>query len=489
MKEQLFELTQDVSQSKLYNHDLAPTTIKQRTWTTYSYLSLWVGMSFCIPTFMLAAGLISDSVGMTWWQAIITIFLGNLIVLVPMILNGHPGTKYGIPFPVLARASFGTLGANIPAILRALVACGWFGIQTYVGGSAINTFVGVIWPGWLTLGGDFSIVGLSLPQAITFLLFWFINLWIVFRGMNAVKKLEQYAAPVLVLYIVALFIWAVVAAKGFGPVLSQPGKFKSFGEFFPVFIPSLTGMIGFWATLSLNIPDFTRFSKDQRSQIRGQALGLPTSMGLFSLLSVFIASATYIIYGEYIWDFSVLMSKFENPIIVLITLLCVMFATLTTNIAANVVSPANDFSNIAPKHINFNKGALITGIIGILIMPWKLLADPSLYIFTWLNTYSGFLGPIAGILIVDYFILRKKALNLADLYLEKGEYTYNKGFNVNAIIAVVVGIIVAVIGKIIPGLKILFDYAWFVGFAVSFFVYWGLMAGKISEFTGTSKSA
>jgi len=281
-----------------------------------------------------------------------------------------------------------------------------------------------------------------------------------------------------VVYIVALFIWAVVKAGGLGPIVSTPGKFNTFGEFFPIFIPSLTGMIGFWATLSLNIPDFTRFGKDQKSQVWGQAIGLPSSMGIFSLLGVLISSATIVIYGEAIWDFTVLMSKFENPIVVAITLLCVVFATLTTNIAANVVSPANDFAKIAPKYISFNKGALITGIIGILIMPWKLLADPNLYIFTWLNTYAGFLGPIAGIIIVDYFILRKKNLVLADLYLEKGTYTYAKGFNINAIIAVALGIIVAVIGKIIPGLKILFDYAWFVGLIVAFFVYWGLMAGK-----------
>jgi NCS1 family nucleobase:cation symporter-1 len=303
--------------------------------------------------------------------------------------------------------------------------------------------------------------------------------------MNAVKKLEHYAAPILVLYIVALFIWAIIAAKGFGPILSQPSRFKSFGDFFPVFIPSLTGMVGFWATLSLNIPDFTRFSKDQKSQILGQTLGLPTSMGLFSLLSVFIASATFIIYGEYIWDFSVLMTKFENPFIVLITLLCVVFATLTTNIAANVVSPANGFSNMAPKHISFNKGVLITGIIGILMMPWKLLADPSLYIFTWLGTYSAFLGPIASIIIVDYFLIRKKNLNLEDLYSEKGEYTYKQGFNPNAIIAVVAGVVVALIGNLVPPLRILFDYAWFVGFAVSFFVYWGLMKSKAPSVKST----
>ncbi|MDK2806983.1 MAG: nucleobase:cation symporter, family [Thermoanaerobacterium sp.] len=486
MKEQLFELTKDLSNSRLYNEDLAPTTIKQRTWDTYHFLSLWVGMSFSIPTFMLASGLIS--LGMNWKQAIFTIFVGNLIVLIPMILNGHSGTKYGIPFPVLCRSAFGTFGANIAALLRAGVACGWFGIQTYIGGSAINTFLGAVFPGWLKLGGDFNIFGLTLPQAITFMIFWLITMYIIFRGMNAVKKLEAFAAPLLVLYIIALFIWAVVAAKGLGPIVSQPGKLTNFGEFFKVFIPSLTGMIGFWATLSLNIPDFTRFAKGQKSQILGQALGLPTSMGLFSLLGVLIASATIVIYGEPIWDFSQLMTKFSNPIVSIISLLCVIFATLTTNIAANVVSPANDFSNLLPKYISFKSGGLITGIIGILIMPWRLLADPSGYIYNWLGTYSGVLGPIAGIMICDYWIYRRTKLNLMDLYTEEGEYFYSKGFNIKAIIALIVGVFFALIGKIVPMLSVLSDYAWFVGFFVSGILYFLLMYNTSVQFYNTEIS-
>jgi NCS1 family nucleobase:cation symporter-1 len=479
MQEEMFELSDDVSASPIYNPDLAPTTIKQRTWGTYDYCSLWVGMAHCIPTYMLAGGLIA--LGMNWLQALITITLGNLIVLIPMLLNAHPGTKYGIPFPVFARASFGSLGANIAAILRAIVACGWFGINTYIGGSALNAFFMAIIPGWKGLGGSFSIAGLSLPAAITFMIFWAIQIWVIFKGMEMLRHFENWAAPAVMVLGLGLVIWALTAAHGFGPLISMPSKFKTFGEFFKVFIPSLTGMVGFWATLSLNIPDFTRYARSQKEQVLGQAFGLPPTMILFSAFGIIITSAAMVIYGQAIWDPVQIVSKFTNPLILLVGFFGIVVASLSVNIAANTVSPANDFSNLYPKKISFKMGGLITGIIGILIMPWKLLADPSGYIFNWLGTYSGFLGPIAGVLICDYWITKKTKLNLRDLYMVEGEYNYSKGFNIKAIVALVLGVFVAIIGKIVPPLHILFDYAWFVGFAVSFFSYWALMPPKAAK--------
>lgn len=468
-----YELTQDVSSSKLYNSDLAPTKLKQRTWTTYNFAALWIGMAHCIPTYMLASGLIA--LGMDWKQAIFTITLGNLIVLIPMLLNAHPGTKFGVPFPVLARASFGTLGANIPALLRAGVACGWFGINTYIGGTAINNFLATLFPAWKSLGGNFNLAGLSLPALITFMAFWGIQILIIYKGMDTIRKFENWAAPVVLIMAAALLIWAVTTAHGLGPIMSESSKFKSFSDFFPVFIPSLTGMIAFWSTLSLNIPDFTRFGKGQREQILGQALGLPTTMTVFSAMGVIITSATIAIYGKAIWDPVELLTKFTNPIVLIFALTGIIVSSLSVNIAANIVSPANDFSNMAPNKISFKTGGLITGILGILIMPWKLMSDPSMYIFNWLGVYSGFLGPIAAIIIADYFIIRKKELNLPDLYMEEGEYTFKRGFNPLAIIALVAGVGVALIGKIAPSLSWLFSYSWFVGFGVSFVAYVILM--------------
>lgn len=469
MKEEMYELKEDVSSSKLYNKDLAPTSIKDRTWNTYNYTALWISMAHCIPTYMMAGGLIA--LGMNWIQALITITLGNIIVLIPMLLNAHPGAKYGISFPVLARASFGTKGANIPAVLRAIVACGWFGINTYIGGSALNVLFSSIIPAWKTMGGTFTILGLALPNAITFMIFWALQIYIIYKGMDLVRKFENWAAPVVLILALVLVIWAVYTAKGFGPLFSEPSKFKTTGEFIKVFIPSLTGMIGFWATLSLNIPDFTRFARSQKEQMVGQAIGLPPTMMIFSAMGIIVTSATVVIYGKAMWDPVDIVSKFTNPIVLFIGFAGIVIASLSVNIAANIVSPANDFSNIMPQRISFKTGGLITGILGIVIMPWRLLSDPSGYIFNWLGTYSGILGPIAAIIICDYWISKKKTLKLKELFMENGIYSYSNGINKSSIIALIIGVVVALIGKIVPALAVIVDYSWFAGFAVSFIIY------------------
>ncbi len=402
--------------SSLYSEDLAPVPVEKRTWTTGNYAALWVSMSLCIPTYMLASSLIGG--GMNWWQAIGTIFLGNTIVLIPMILNGRAGAKYGIPFPVFARASFGVRGANIPAMLRAIVACGWFGIQTWIGGFALYQFLRLWIPALAALPRMLPLSwGLETGPAICFLLFWLINMYVVWLGVESIRKLLVFKAFFLPVAALALLYWAVSRVHGgLGPVLAQPSRFHTPAAFWAFFIPGLTGMVGFWATLSLNIPDFTRYAVSQRAQIRGQAIGLPSSMTLFAFIGVVVTSATTIIYGTTIWDPVVLAGRFDNKILISIAMLAVALSTLATNIAANIVSPANDFANLAPSRINFRTGGLITGVIGVLIFPWKLIADPGGYIFTWLVGYSSLLGPVGGILIIDYYFIRRQQLSVADLY-------------------------------------------------------------------------
>lgn len=475
-------------ENSLYSKDLAPVPEHMRTWNTWDYTALWISMSICIPTYMLASSLIDG--GMNWWQSILTILLGNTIVLIPMVLNGHAGAKYGIPFPVLARASFGTKLANLPALLRAIVACGWFGIQTWIGGFALYQMLRLWWPPLETLPQIFpDSWGLQTGPAITFFVFWMINMLIIWSGVEVIRKSIGYQAVFLSVAALALMIWAVNSVDGFGPILSQPSKFTSSKEFWNFFFPALTGMVGFWATLSLNIPDFTRFAKSQKAQITGQALGLPTSMTLFAFIGVVVTSATFLIYGEMIWDPIVLAGKFESKILVSIAMIAVVIATLSTNIAANIVSPANDFANLSPSKISFRTGGLITGVIGILIFPWKLIADPTGYIFTWLIAYSGLLGPIGGIMIADYFFIRKKDLVTEDLYSVNGIYTYQGGYNYNALIALLAGILPNVPGFLVATglikqenvafwISNLYHYAWFVGFAVSFLVYLILMKRK-----------
>lgn len=461
----------------LTNDELAPVPPAQRTWTKWNIAALWVGMSVCIPTYMLASSLISG--GMNWWQAVFTVFLGNVIVLIPMVLNAHAGTKYGISFPVFARASFGVFGANIPAILRAIVACGWFGIQTWIGGWAIYKLALALAPG-LANAPMIGFVGINAAQLTCFLFFWALNVGIFWRGMETIRHVEDWGAPLLIAIGIALLGWAYFKAGGFGPMLSQPSKFASNAEFWKFFVPGLTGMVGFWATLSLNIPDFTRMARSQNDQIVGQALGLNTTMPFYAFIGVAVTSATVVIFGETIWDPIELMSRFDNVGVTLVAMFALTLATLTTNLAANVVSPAISFSNLAPRRVSRRAGGIITGLIGIAMMPWKLVADPSGYIFTWLIGYSALLGPIGGILIADYFVVLRTQLNVADLYRTDGEYAYRGGFNPAAIVALVLGVLPNIPGflgtiKAIEGVSAfwmnLYSYAWFTGFGLAFVAY------------------
>ena len=472
------------AESNYTNADMAPVPFTARKWGTKDIAALWVSMSACIPTYMLASSLIAE--GMNWWQAVVTITLGNMIVLVPMILNAHAGTKYGIPFPVYCRASFGLRGANIPAMLRALVACGWFGIQTWIGGAAIYKIGSIFVDSWANLP-KLSGLGINAAELACFLGFWAINMAVIWRGIDSIRFLLNIKAPVLIALGLALLAWAYHAAHGFGPMLAQPSAFDpgqpKAGQFWVFFFPALTGMIGYWATLSLNIPDFSRYAYSQRDQMLGQAIGLPTTMALYSFIGVAVTSASVVIYGESIWDPVDLLARFRNPVVLTVAMLALCLATLATNLAANVVGPANDFAHLAPRWISFRTGGFITGVVGILIQPWKLIADPSGYIFTWLVAYSSLLGAIGGILIADYFVIRRTQLVLPGLYRKSGPYWYASGFNPTALVALGLGIAPCVPGflgtikaiTVAPYWMNLYSYAWFVSFGISFGVYVGMM--------------
>ena len=481
------ELNEDVSQSEFYSHDMAPVPASARCWRARDLAVLWVSMSACVPTYMLASSLIE--LGMSWWQAVVTIFLANCIVLVPMSLNAHAGTRYGIPFPVYCRAAFGLRGANVPAIMRALVACGWFGIQTWIGGMALHTLFQVWFPQWHTaplIPG----LGITSPQAGCFLAFWLLNIVVVWRGIDSIRLLLNIKAPLLILLGLLLLAWAYVEAGGFGPMLSQPSQFApghpKEGKFWQFFFPALTANVSFWATLALNIPDFSRYARTQRDQVVGQALGLPTTMALYSFIGVAVTSATVIIYGEAIWDPVKLLLRFDNPLVLIFAMLSLCLATLATNIAANVVSPANDFAHLKPKWISFRVGGLITGIIGILIQPWRLLENAAVYIDKWLIGYSLLLGACGGVLIADYWLLRRGNLNLAGLYQREGPYWYWAGFNPLAMMALALGMapclpgFLAAVGALdVPEIwSRLYDYAWFISFGVAFVSHAVLMSLK-----------
>lgn len=481
------ELREDMSASPLWNRDLAPTSIRERTWSTWNIAALWIGMSVVITTYTLAGGFIEA--GMNWWQAMLTILLGNTIVLIPMILNAHAGTKYGVSFPVLCRAAFGTKGANIPAILRAIVACGWFGIQTWIGGTAIDALFSMMWGFWANMAGGATVLDVPVHTWLAFFIFWGIQVFIILKGVEGIKHLETWSAPLLLFGGATLLVWASWRAGGLGRVLSESSALqKEHHNFWSIFPGALTASVGYWATLSLNIPDFTRYAKSQRSQMMGQALGLPLTMTAFAFIGVAVTSATLLIYGRAIPNPIELMQQFNSVIILIFATAVIFAAQLTTNMAANVVSPSNDFSNLNPKLISYVTGGLITALIGIIMMPWKLMASMGAYIFTWLIGYSGLMGAIAGILICDYWVLRRQRLDLAGLFNPRGRYVYNSGFNWRAILALVIAILPVVPGFLraatTPGGQVanpnifdtLYTYAWFVTFAIGFIIYYILMS-------------
>ena len=435
---ELDRIKSEARESSLYNEDLAPTGPEDRTWTTYNIAALWIGMAVVITTYTLASGLMTA--GMNWWQALLTITLGNVLVLIPMLLNAHAGTKYGVPFPVFVRASFGVRGANFAAMARALVACGWFGIQTWIGGLATDALVTAIWSGWANVPGH---------SFITFFIFWAIQVVIILTGIEGVKWFESFAAPLLLGGGIALLIWGFTAGGGIGNVFQKSAELQAGqASFWALFPAALAANVGYWITLSLNIPDFTRYAKTQRSQVLGQALGLPLTMTAFSFIGIAVTAATIVVFGEAVWDPVALITQLAGniPVVLILAMIIIVIAQISTNMAANVVSPSFDFSNLAPKYISFRTGGMITAIIGIISFPWVLYNSAGAYIFTWLVGYGSLLGAIGAVMIADYWILRRRQLSLPDLYKHDGRYAYSGGWNWRAIVAVFIAVI-----PVIPG--------------------------------------
>jgi nucleobase:cation symporter-1, NCS1 family len=469
-----------IADSPLSNGDLAPTGRERRTWGTYHLAALWVGLSIVITTYTLAAGLIAA--GMTWWQGLLTVSLGNFLVLIPILLNSHPGTKYGIPFPVLVRSSFGIRGANVAAMARALVACGWFGIQTWIGALALDTLMTTLTSGWADVTGH---------KAITFAVFWLVQVAIILRGIEGIKFLESYAAPLLLGSSVALLIWAFSAGDGIGNVFSASSNLITDDQsFWSLFGPGLAANVGYWITLSMNIPDFTRYAKDQRSQIVGQSIAMPLTMTGFSFIGIAVTAATVIVYDEAIWDPVTLVARLlaDLPALLVLAMVMVVIAQISTNMAANVVSPSNDFSNLSPRQISFRMGGMITAVIGIISFPWKLYEDVGAYIFTWLVGYGSLLASFLAVMVLDYWLFRRTRLNVSELYRPGagGEYWFSGGYNVRALIAVAAGVI-----PVLPGflhaatteggvvadpdfLDQLYRYGVFVAFGIAALAYVGL---------------
>ena len=482
----LYELNAgpDVLDSPRYNHDIAPTKVHERTWNTWHITALWVGMSICVPTYTLG-GVLTAYFGLSVSEALVAILLANVVVLIPLTLNAFAGTKYGIPFPVLLRSSFGVIGSNVPCLIRALVACGWFGIQTMFGGLAIHLFLGSVFDGWKALGGTGEVIG--------FMLFWALNLWVVLRGAESIKWLETLSAPLLVLVGAGLLVWALPNVS-MTELLAQPAKRPQGASVVSYFCAGLTAMVGFWATLSLNIPDFSRYAKSQKAQITGQIIGLPLTMFLFASLGVIMTAASVSLVGEMVSDPVSLIGHIQSPGWVAVAMALIIVATLSTNTAANIVSPTNDFQNIAPKLIGRTKAVLLTGVVGLLLMGHELLKKLGLIVSdvslesvysNWLLGYSSLLGPIAGIMVVDYFLIKKQTLDLAGLYRDDVYPAWNWfGF-----IAFGVPVVLTLMSLGSPAFSWFYDYGWFTGSALGGLIYYGLCALRGTDPAAVAKPA
>jgi len=467
----------DIANSPRYNDDIAPTRASQRTWSRWNVASLWVGMAICVPTYTLG-GVLTAYFGLSVSEALWTILVANIVVLIPLTLNAFPGTRYGIPCPVVLRASFGIVGSNVPSLIRAIVACGWFGVQTLFGGIAIHLLLSALFDGWAALGGTGEVLG--------FFIFWAANILVVIRGSESIKHLETLAAPLLLIVAIGLIVWAMPKVT-MSEILAVPANRPEGSSFIKYFMSALTAMVGFWATLSLNIPDFSRYARSQRSQVIGQIIGLPLTMFLFSGLGVVLTAASLDLVGETVSDPINLIGHIDSPVWVVLSMLMIILATISTNTAANIVSPTNSFQNIAPRFINENRGVLITGIIGILLMGWELLKKmgwlesdvsvESLY-SNWLLGYSSLLGPIAGIMIVDYFLIKGQSYNLLALYQDDAGYpAWNKAGFTAFLIPVGLTLIAITTGK----LNWFYDYGWFTGSILGGLIYYLAARGEIGS--------
>jgi nucleobase:cation symporter-1, NCS1 family len=449
----------------MWNDDLRPCTLAEHSWPGSKFASLWIGMCLCLPTYSLASGMIA--LGMNWWESVLTILTGSAIVMGAILLVSHAGTRYGIPYPVFARLWFGTSGAHFPALGRALIAAGWFGINSWFGGRALDAILTRVIPFW-------SGIGIHLP--IAFAVFWAINVAIAMRGPQAIGRLAQISAPTLALSAIALFVWGAHSAGGFGPMLATPAKIHGAG-FWAAFYPSVVGVIAFWATMALNIPDYTRYARTQRGQILGQVSSMPLTMAAFSFVGIAVTSATVIVYGTALWNPVDLIEKFPTPVVVIAGIIVIM-SSVTINVGANVMAPARAFENLNPRAITFASGAVITGLLSLATMPWKMLETFGNYVFLWLGTYGAMLGSFDGVAIADYWLVRSGRLDLAQLYTPGGRYSYANGINMRAVIAVVLGWVLALVGLAVQPLRFLWSGGWIFSLLGGLLSYWLLMRNE-----------
>ncbi|WP_342514415.1 NCS1 family nucleobase:cation symporter [Sporosarcina sp. FSL K6-1522] len=458
----------DVELSK----DLMPTSPKERKWKIGNYFSLWMGNVHNVPAYVTIGGFfaLGLSVGQVFWSIVIA----SIILAGVMVLSGHAGAKYGIPFSMLLRTSYGTKGAMLPGIIRGCIAAVmWFGFQTYAGSLAFTILIGKLWPAYLHLGGDWNLFGLSLPGLISFIAFWLFNILFVFGGMKILGKFIKLLSPLVYVVFGGMAIWAIQLAGGITPILEHTSKGVE-GNTTLVFIASISAILATWAAPIVSASDFTREARSQKDQSIGQIAGLITTYLLFAVAAIAVIVGSEIAFGTPIWNVLDVVDRFDNNFAIGISVLTICMTTLAVNITGNIIPAGYQLSALFPKHLTFRTGALLAAIVGFLIMPWKLMEDAT-SIFMFLGIIGGLLSPVLGVMLTHYFIVAKRILNLEELYAINGKYNYKNGVHVPAVVATLGGGIVSIIGQFVPILKPLYDISFFSGFVVASLIYIALV--------------
>ncbi|MCL2355266.1 MAG: cytosine permease, partial [Oscillospiraceae bacterium] len=458
------EIYSEVQTSKYYNNDLSPADLSKRTWGTYTFFSCWVGMNICIPAYQMASSAIA--MGLSWWLSLVLVFSGNLIILIPMLLNSRAGIKYGITFPVYARSVFGIRGAQIPVIIRSVIGAAWTGILIWLGAESLQVALELIFEPWQ---------GFRYGQAVCYIFFWILNIGFTLGGSDVFKKLKEYSTPLLGLFCIGLSIWGIRATYQAGYVAIDAIRYLNISSNINVrqtITVFLVANISYYSTWAMNVSDLSRFAKNEKSHHIGIIVGLPLSMMLIAFCGIFVTGASKLIFGEPMWNPNDVVLAIGNRWGALFAAIAILLATLSTNVTTNILPPANGLTNLYPRKVSYKTGVIITGIIATAIQPWRLVADPSGYIYDWLSTYGILTGPFASILICDYFLFKKQTLSLVDLYSGHGSnYWYYKGFNLRAILAWCFAVIPSIAGIFIAPLRVLRDYGWILSFVLGFIIY------------------
>lgn len=462
-----------------FSDDVLPSKQSDRSWNIGNYFTVWMGSVHNIPNYIAIGGLFA--IGLSVHKVFMAIMCAAVIIATVLVLNGHAGSKYGLPFAMLLRSSFGNKGAVIPGVIRGVIAAiMWFGFQTYAGSQALSILIAKIWPSYITLGGDWDFFGLTLPALISFLLFWLFNVVLIYGGMNFLGKFTNILSPFVYIVFGGMAIWAINLAGGIGPILNYTADGVD-GNKVIVFLGAVVAVIAAWAAPMVNVSDFTRLARTHKEQVIGQTVGLIVTYLLFAVASISIIAGSEIAFGTPIWNVLDVVARFDSGFAIGVSVLTLCLTTLSVNVTGNIVPAGYQLASFFPKKLSFRAGATVAAVIGIMIMPWKLMENPT-SIFTFLNIVGGLLAPITGVMLAHYFIISKTKIDINELYSQNGKYNYQKGFNINAIVTLIIAGVLCLIGSFVPFFAPLYEISWFVGIGSAIIIYTLLELPKASSF-------